>query len=194
MSPVKLGQGLREILDRAQYKKRPSITLSQDESESSGDEHLIDPNKVDLSSSYFQENNDKSQTGKQSPKFDCNVGCLSDSDDEDVDDDQDSTNIKSDNKKLELESFDSFNKKIEDAKEMLKNYNKRHKEDSIIEEATVSTDVTALLALGESKPAVVASPKKEPKLSQKRKKHHRDDSEDDWEEVDGKRIKTKLKG
>lgn len=196
-SPAKVNETLSEILGSAKYQSKKTLSRSQitndgGDSDSSGDDHLVDPNKVDLSSSYFQKSFEENSEEKSAvPEFDCSIGCLSDSEeDDDVSDDGISkTNVSTE--KLDLKSFDSFNRNMEDAKQMLKNYTR----DQTVDRSSNIVDVKTLLAMGETVADVAEIPSsgqnskkklsqktKKPAAGQKRKKN--EDSDSDWEEVD----------
>lgn len=192
---------LSNILDKSKFSKKSSVSRTgsqkdspDEESDSSGDDHLVDPNKVDLSSDFFKNKNHEVKA--QTPEFDCNVGCLTDSDDDD--DDDDDNNDGENGKKIEANniSFDNLNKftkNLEKAKESLKNYAYKSSKST-----AKNTDVNALLAMGETvpsaeQPSTSSSQPRTNKSSKSSRRRHVEaaDSDSDWEEVDGKKIKFK---
>lgn len=171
-----------------------------EESDSSGDDHLMNPEELDLSSKFFDkiESTKQQQTEEAAPEFDCNAGMrLSDSSDED---DQTEEQLPASIEKIAAQQLISkinesssgfmnfnnlseFNQKIEEAKKMLKDY--QVKENQACSEKAGEEDVSNLLALGETEAGI--SPGKG-----NTGQHNNDASdESDWEEVEeGKRSQT----
>lgn len=81
-----LNSSVSAILQKCQYQRKGGSVGSQskaEDSDSSGDDHLVDPEKLDLGSTFFNKH-DKAQPTSESgpPQFDVNAGMrLSDSSD-----------------------------------------------------------------------------------------------------------------
>ncbi|XP_058448004.1 DNA repair protein complementing XP-C cells homolog [Malaya genurostris] len=202
-----LNSTVSEILAKCQYKKKKEITHARkskpvldktsngtpnlDDSDSSGDDHLVDPEKLDLNSKFFDHTPvDKKETKQIT--FDCNAGIkLSDSSSED---ENPADNIpasipkaaannlisrinESSSGLLNFNDLGEFNRKIEEAKNLLKNYQSNPKDSP---ECNVNDEnVSNLLALGETEAGI--SPRTKNEVS-----HQDEDSMNegsDWEEV-----------
>lgn len=209
-SSSKLMKGtLKEILEKAKASRRKSLgtnsslnksedlrvndktqlpkVVSEDEEESSssGDEYLVDPAALDLKSSFFEnrksnELEKKPESRVPTPNFDCNAGMgegrLSDSEDEEE-------FVEADDPALQksastFEKLGDFAKNLDLAKENLKNYVSNAPENEL--------DVSDLLKMGE------ATGDQEVKKPTSQKRPHANDSESDWEEVEGNPKKIKL--
>ncbi|XP_055859260.1 DNA repair protein complementing XP-C cells homolog [Episyrphus balteatus] len=140
------------------------------DSESSGDDYLVNPDEIDLKSSFFDVKPSTSSNEKNAnnvametedvPKFDCNAGMqLSDSE-ENEDDDDDETESSKDititnslkattataaTKPVDLGYLQDFAKNMEKAKVQYK----KHKERSLLQDQAKVDDVSSLLAMGE---------------------------------------------
>ncbi|XP_055640887.1 DNA repair protein complementing XP-C cells homolog [Toxorhynchites rutilus septentrionalis] len=171
-----LNASLTEILKQCQFRKKKVITRSaepaattskkkvNDDSDSSGDDHLINPEKLDLNSKFF----DKVESMKNNtppPAFDCNAGMrLSDSSDneEEVEGQlpisiEKSVAVKLINKIndcssgfMNFNNLGDFNKKVEEAKQLLRDYQEKNCSKSKSEQNPKTDDVSNLLALGEA--------------------------------------------
>ncbi|XP_053696724.1 DNA repair protein complementing XP-C cells homolog [Sabethes cyaneus] len=164
------------------------------DSESSGDEHLVNPEQLDLSSDFFKSGPSGAGPSEAAhPDFDCNAGMhLSDSSDEDKKETLsfvESAETKGDtNRKLiadinkksssfvQFENLEKFNKIVEQAKERVSSYN------ALEGKSDNSTDVGVLLAMGEHHTKEKGKESKSLAKIQKTKK----DSDSDWEEVESK--------
>lgn len=177
-----------------------SVRAVFSDSESSGDEGLVNPNEIDFNSEFFnvKANDQENQPQTSAPVFDCNAGVnlsdSSDSDDEDfsevpaqskTDSPKKSSvinkiNTKSTKEMHDFSSLHSFAKNLESAKNQLQKL--KQKEANAAKLNTDESDVTKLLSLGEG-PSTSAG------ASRKRKHkdggQHSDDS--DWENVSGKK-------
>ncbi|XP_055614141.1 DNA repair protein complementing XP-C cells homolog [Uranotaenia lowii] len=197
-------RGLRKVLvmrkgtstnnSVAQTKKK--ATKKQNDSDSSGDEHLVNPDQIDLRSDFFSSPPAAVASSSKVPTFDCNAGMrLSDSSDNDDDDDghhllqkqKISEEIKqAANKKLiakinktsesmvTFAGHSEFNKKMEQAHAHLVSSNSV-KLSRLPEELE---DVGNLLALGEPK----ANSDDDKKAAKPVKRKNESDS--DWEDVE----------
>uniref|UniRef100_A0A182JVP4 Rad4 beta-hairpin domain-containing protein n=1 Tax=Anopheles christyi TaxID=43041 RepID=A0A182JVP4_9DIPT len=174
---------------------------SQDSDSDSGNEHLVDPTKLDLNSKFFTTISSsatadgKISTQDAAPIFDCNagIGKLSDSSEE-----EDGCAIQTDNKtpagskgrklisKINETSqayvnFQNFTKTLETAKHHLESVTKKQHTDGN------SIDISSLLALGEKSVTVAEKPKPSSKgtTSKSRKVTKKQvESDSDWEEVE----------
>ncbi|KXJ68158.1 hypothetical protein RP20_CCG005379 [Aedes albopictus] len=203
-----LHSSLSDILKQCQFQKKRDFShcskrepakvakkaKGDDESDSSGDDHLMKPEELDLSSKFF----DKVDTTKQrhseeaAPQFDCNARMrLSDSSE---DDEQAEESIPASIQKvaaqqlinkinessgefLNFNNLGEFNKKIEEAKKMLKEY--QAKESQADSENAAGEDVSNLLALGEAEAGT--SPGGKADAGQQNEEAS---EESDWEEVE----------
>lgn len=187
-SPVKLSTELSNIFEKSKFQKKKNLsttngnsveeTISESDSDS-GDDNLVDPNKLDLNSDFF--NIPKKLNAP--PDFDCNAGIDMNSNSSDESED-DFADVSEDYKNksagdVNFVKLQEFSKNLEIAKEHLKNYKAK-----VVEEAS-EVDVSQLLALGETETS--KTPKKNVTKSKTRK---RKDSNSDWEDVQGnKKIK-----
>lgn len=208
-----LNSSLSDILKQCQFQKKRDLSHSSkqapervkqstvkkvkggDESDSSGDDHLMKPEELDLRSNFFDKiESTKRQSGEPVPQFDCNAGMrLSDSSD---DDDQAEEPIPSSIQKvaaqklinkinesssefLNFNNLGEFNKKIEEAKRMLKDYQAKESQEST--QKTNGEDVSNLLALGEMEAGT--SPGKQNDAGQHNEEEEASE-ESDWEEVE----------
>lgn len=170
-------RSLKSILENAKYKKRKSIN-----------------NRATTES-----DNDENKSDEKTPEFDCSGGLrLSDeSDDDDNFDDVESTPARRDDQQSDSAADDNSNnenaantaadlkqvhdnyQKFQQAKEKMKNYKNS---DAIGESQKENVDIAGLLAMGEQ-----SNGKK--KSSQKRVHQDESDSDEAWEDVEGKRTK-----
>lgn len=183
-SPVKLSKKLSNILEKSKFQKKKNLstgnsveeTISESDSDS-GDDNLVDPNKLDLNSDFF--NIPTKLNTPPPPDFDCNAGI--NSSDESEDDFADVPTDDDKNKSVGDVNFvklQEFSKNLEVAKEHLKNYKAK-----VVEEAG-AVDVSQLLALGETEITKTST-----KNDTKSKARKRKDSNSDWEEVQGNKKK-----
>lgn len=165
-------RSLKNILENAQFKKRKS--LAADKSKEDEDEDKM-------------------------PEFDCNAGLnLSDgSDDDDFEDVpvqskkptflsdenlENSINENTANTAVDFQTIQDNYRKFEQAREKMKNYKKPATTGGSQKEK--SDDIAGLLAMGESSAIKKAS------LKRSQKEQNDDsDSDDAWEDVEGKRVK-----
>ncbi|EDS39774.1 DNA repair protein xp-c / rad4 [Culex quinquefasciatus] len=142
-----LNSSVSDILKSCQFQKKKHFTTSQaepkrlksvarnDESESSGDEHLINPEKLDLNSDFFNRQEKLEERAVAVPQFDCNAGMnLSDSSDgEEANEGKLPASIpklaadqliskinESSSGFMNFNNLGEFNKKIQEAKDMLR--------------------------------------------------------------------------
>lgn len=150
-------------------KKANSRRIHQDDdSDSSVENYLVNPNEIDLASDFFNPNKIHQSNV---PNFDCNVGLnLSDSDEEVFGElpstSQDATT------KLDFMHHANFNKQLERDKEQLRNLQSTN-----FGQDNCENDVSKLLAMGE--PSLAASKS----LKSKNSQHLEDSDESDFEEV-----------
>lgn len=187
-SPVKLSTELSNIFEKSKFQKKKNLstingnpveeTISESDSDS-GDDNLVDPNKLDLNSDFFNIPNKLNAA----PDFDCNAGIDMNSNSSDESED-DFADVSEDYKNksagdVNFVKLQEFSKNLEIAKEHLKNYKAK-----VVEEAG-EVDVSQLLALGETETS-----KTQKKNVTKSKTRKRKDSNSDWEDVQGnKKIK-----
>lgn len=146
------------------------MTRQDDDSDSSVENYLVNPNELDLASDFF--NPDKA-VASNVPNFDCNVGVsLSDSDEEETFEAVPSTSAAA-AKFMDFDSHHSFQRNLENAKEQLRNFKSKD-----FGQDNCDVDVNKLLAIGE--PSLVA--KKSTKS--KRKEVMSSSDESDFEEVE----------
>uniref|UniRef100_A0A182VXS8 Rad4 beta-hairpin domain-containing protein n=1 Tax=Anopheles minimus TaxID=112268 RepID=A0A182VXS8_9DIPT len=166
-----------------------SLKRPHQDSDSSGDEHLVDPTKLDLKSKFFDTVPTNPLIGSLPvPTFDCNagIGKLSDSSEEENDEKVSKGGRKLIKKINETSkayvNFQDFTKTLETAKNHLENVSKKQQQGS--QNASNTSDVSQLLALGEqsSSTAVKNVPKKHTKPRKATNKQVESDS--DWEEVE----------
>ncbi|XP_059615349.1 DNA repair protein complementing XP-C cells homolog [Phlebotomus argentipes] len=182
---------IQQILNQSRYQKGKKVAQSEDSS-SSGDEHLVPASELDLGSSFFSGKDRKEATPP--PEFDCNIGTrLSDSEEEDEQPDIEEKDAKIMSKivsRINQSSSKSVHfRKLADFTEAKPETSSAAKHDNL--------DISSLLAMGESTGAAAKSVAKSPSKSQKaakgRKRAAARDSESDWEEVEGKLIKSTKK-
>ncbi|XP_062561773.1 DNA repair protein complementing XP-C cells homolog [Armigeres subalbatus] len=178
---------------RKQYAKIQSDEIKSNlkDSDSSGDEHLVNPNQLDLNSDFFNEA-PVEQHSENVPEFDCNVGVrLSDSSEKDDSDAMDTCEQQCDgdvtrptgkdliakiNRSsrtfVNFEGVNQFNKNIQQAKIQFNSMkSKESKRDTAV-------DIGDLLAMGEhQKGETSVGPTA---------KNMKDESDSDWEEVEEK--------
>uniref|UniRef100_A0A182LVG0 Rad4 beta-hairpin domain-containing protein n=1 Tax=Anopheles culicifacies TaxID=139723 RepID=A0A182LVG0_9DIPT len=168
---------------------RGSLKRPHQESDSSGDEHLVDPTKLDLKSKFFDTVSTNPLDGDLPvPTFDCNagIGKLSDSSEEENDE-----KVTKDGRKLIAKinetsqayvNFQDFTKTLETAKNQLERVSKKQQQGN--QNASNTSDVSQLLALGEQSSSTAAKsvPKKHTKARKATNKQVESDS--DWEEVE----------
>lgn len=158
-------------------KKSVKNPCSDDDSDSSLGDHLVDINDVDLSNSFYNKRDDEEcKKEDEIPDFDCNVGCISNSDDDDDDDKNDKEGVS------KFEKFFTYNENLEKAKKVFNEIElKKVKKD---DNKTIEKDeVSKLLEIGEGTSQTL-------KKSSKTKKIEKC-SDSEWEDVDGKKIYIK---
>lgn len=158
--------------------KRLNLVESGD-SDSSCDDYLVNPNEIDLNSDFFAAGTSKQHGSanfkEEPPKFDCNIGVLSDSDDDENDNINEEPCTSS--KLLDFQGHQSFNKNLENVKEMLNNF-----KSSQFGREEHDVDITKLLAIGES--STKQTPVKESSAKMRKlKSTQANESDSDWEEV-----------
>lgn len=192
-------------------KKAEKTTESDDDassSYSSGDDHLVDPATLDLGSTFFKINSPAKENRVPTPNFDCNIGVgqLTDSEDEDYEGVSDNENEKSSTTDSAgqstniMENLNQFARKIDEAKETLKKF-EANKGTQQTPHPTTKTDVSSLLALGETSGKDLIEPegkvskannKKTTATKKKRRQSHEDSEDSDWEEVEGKSKRIRI--
>lgn len=143
-------------------------TEDDDDSDSSVENYLLNPNEIDLGSEFFNPNK---VVASNVPQFDCNVGLnLTDDSEEEVFEAVPSTS--QDAVVVDFNAHENFNKNLENAKEQLRNFKSTNfgHDNSVV-------DVKQLLEIGE--PSLVAKKS----LKSKRKDVVSSD-ESDFEEVE----------
>lgn len=158
------------LLSYRTKKKLVSRKIYQDEddSDSSVENYLVNPNEIDFSSDFFNPNK-ISQSNV--PTFDCNIGLnLSDSDE--VFEGVPSTSRDAATKLLDFNHHANFNKQLERNKEHLRNLQSTN-----FGQENCENDVSKLLAIGE--PSLANSKP----LKSKRKQALESSDESDFEEV-----------
>lgn len=193
-----LNSSIIDILKQCEYQKKRSSCRGpmasaeencKDGSESSGDDHLVNPQNLNLNSDFFT-HADHKQRGNELPQFDCNAGMnLSDSSDEEEPScapvalgvhqadvaGLDNNGIIDAN--VNFTQHEDFTRKIDAAKQLFNNY--KSTQSATGKENNKTDNVSNLLALGEIMAGT--SLKKSAQASQL------DDVSDgasDWEEVE----------
>lgn len=150
-----------------------NIIAASDDSDSSGDDCLVDSGAIDLKSKFFDIVPTKSSQ-ETVPEFDCNIGLkLSDSDNESDNVEPSPTSIRNE-KIIDFSKHQQYIQHLESAKTHLINFKSTSCNDS------ATTDVGSLLALGE-----ISSKSSERPSKQKRTNV---DSDSDWEDVEGNMV------
>ncbi|XP_055539258.1 DNA repair protein complementing XP-C cells homolog [Wyeomyia smithii] len=172
---------------RSKITDAKNVKQRDGDSESSGDEHLVNPDQLDLSSDFFKAAPSDAGPSKQAcPSFDCNAGMhLSDSSEGEGENgklsvDRSAEAKRDTNRKLisninknstsfvQFEGLNEFNRIVEQAKERASSFN-------FMQAATDnSTDIGVLLAMGEHHPE---------EKRKKSKSNFERNSDSDWEEV-----------
>ncbi|XP_052891948.1 DNA repair protein complementing XP-C cells homolog [Anopheles moucheti] len=169
-----------------------SLKRAHQESDSSGDEYLVDPTQLDLKSKFFDAISSNSLArnlpANEAPTFDCNagIGKLSDSSEDENDLEQNVEKDARGARKLITKinetsqayvNFQDFTKTLEKAKNHLESVSKT-------QQLNNSSDVSQLLAMGElgSNAALKTVPPRGTKARKATKKQQESDS--DWEEVE----------
>lgn len=208
--PPPIPSEVSKILSAAEYKQKKTNIInnknqaSESESESSGDDYLVDPNNLDLGSSFFAEQKSQNSSEQRAPVFDCNAGLhLTDSGESDADlEDENKDKVESHSSEArssvvqkinkssseqihDFRELHDFTKRMETAKHQLQNFKSANFPGTSSDE---KIDVTKLLSLGEG-PSKDASPIKQ-KSSKKRKAGKETSDDSDWEDVQGKSKKT----
>uniref|UniRef100_A0A182M7K0 Rad4 beta-hairpin domain-containing protein n=1 Tax=Anopheles culicifacies TaxID=139723 RepID=A0A182M7K0_9DIPT len=184
ISPAKppLNSSVSDILQKCQYQRKPQASVGSqsaaDDSDSSGDDHLVDPEKLDLGAKFFNKDEPTKSTGGSTegpPQFDVNAGMrLSDSSEGEeshtigeeslpasipkraADKLINHINQKS-SEFMNFTNLDQFTAKVEEAKKLLKSYQQRERADKeptldVINGAPTNVEqdtVSNLLAMGE---------------------------------------------
>ncbi|XP_053691031.1 DNA repair protein complementing XP-C cells homolog [Sabethes cyaneus] len=207
-----LNSSVSDILQKCQYQRKRNLTQSQetektkklraeDDSDSSGDDHLVDPAKLDLNSKFFEPVQPVNPEPVP-PQFDCNAGMrlTDDSSDEELDKpipasipkiaaDKLITKInESSSGYLNFNNHDEFTSKIEEAKRLLKSYESDKNKPDIEGEKSADDHVSNLLALGE-----IEAGSSSGRRSESGQQGGNDDisEESDWEEVEENRKSQK---
>lgn len=204
---------LKEILAKAKASRQKQLNVSEDksaqpgsddDSASSGDEHLVDPANLRFDSKFFETKPSGPAAVERipTPVFDCNIGVKSSDSDSDEDDEflgftdisvteqntpDNNTPLCEPTTAMAFDKLDQFSRDMDLAKKNLKSYNENKK--CNLNESVV--DVGRLLALGEA----IAQPqshsaalptkgrKRAASAAAVRQQQETDDS--DWEEVEG---------
>lgn len=199
-SPKLTNPKLSSILEKSQYKKKqsifvtPSNTQGDDGSSSSGDDHLVDPNDIDLASSFYTRKSIPNDS-KTSTEPTASTSKLEESSDDDGDDmvdvnDQDNSDNESEEGTKKIEDSEDLRKLIEFAE----NLEKIKQEKKLIEDCSKKSGnmktsnyndvkISDLLNMGEEKQNIIH----EPKRKHPKKKTKTADSDSDWEDVEGKK-------
>uniref|UniRef100_A0A182QP33 Rad4 beta-hairpin domain-containing protein n=1 Tax=Anopheles farauti TaxID=69004 RepID=A0A182QP33_9DIPT len=140
-----LNSSVSDILQKCQYQRKQSAggESKADDSDSSGDDHLVDPEKLDLRGNFFNKNDTTVPSGSTEapPQFDVNAGMrLSDSSDGEQDPtigeeqllpasipkqaaDKLISHINQQSSEyMNFTNLDQFTAKVEEAKKLLRNY------------------------------------------------------------------------
>ncbi|XP_050068217.1 DNA repair protein complementing XP-C cells homolog [Anopheles maculipalpis] len=153
ISPAKppLNSSVTDILEKCQYQRKTKSVADEDDSDSSGDEHLVDPEKLDLGATFFSKQESAGKPpGKadEPPQFDVNAGMrLSDSSAEEGEGDQTigeeslpasipkraadrliSHLNQQSSEYMNFTNLDQFTAKVEEAKRLLKSYQQREQQ------------------------------------------------------------------
>lgn len=181
--------GPSKVADDSPMPERRKRADESEESSSSGDENLVSPSKIDLRSSFFQSVSSKEQDHRvPTPNFDCNIGVGTLSDSEEVEEDEEEDGENKEAAQNVMENLRNFAQTLDDAKENLRKY-----KDASQPAADSATDVSQLLALGETSKAdaVAVSPVAKKRANNRKRAHTREEEsgESDWEEVAGNKRK-----
>ncbi|XP_053658926.1 DNA repair protein complementing XP-C cells homolog [Anopheles marshallii] len=176
IAPTKppLNSSVSDILQKCQYQRKSSGGSQSvgDDSDSSGDDHLVDPEKLDLGATFFKKDESSKPSGSTAgpPQFDVNAGMrLSDSSEgeENVGEESLPASIQKraadklishlnhqSSEFMNFTNLDQFTAKVEEAKKLLKSYQQREnvgKESSgdIQPTSVPQENVSSLLAMGE---------------------------------------------
>uniref|UniRef100_A0A182XXB3 Rad4 beta-hairpin domain-containing protein n=1 Tax=Anopheles stephensi TaxID=30069 RepID=A0A182XXB3_ANOST len=151
IAPAKapLNSSVTDILDKCQYQRKPKSVADDDDSDSSGDDHLVNPEKLDLGAKFFSKRENSAEPSGSAaaapPHFDVNSGMrLSDSSAEEGEGDR--TNgeeslpasipkraadrlishlNQQSGEYMNFTNLDQFTAKVEEAKRLLKSYQQR---------------------------------------------------------------------
>lgn len=161
---------LASITKTKQKQSTRKDTVDDDDSDSSVENYLVNPEEIDLASDFFNPNK---SVASNVPEFDCNVGLnnLSDSEEE-IFEAVPSTSRDAAAKLMNFNAHENFNEGLKNAKEHLRNFKSTN---FGLDNSEV--DVTKLLAMGEASLAAAKSTKS------KRKKVANSSDESDFEEV-----------
>ncbi|XP_049281740.1 DNA repair protein complementing XP-C cells homolog [Anopheles funestus] len=183
IAPAKhpLNSSVSDILQKCQYQRKSNKSVvsqsAADDSDSSGDDHLVDPEKLDLGATFFNKDEPTKPSGSKDvpPQFDVNAGMrLSDSSEGEENQiigeeslpasipkraaDKLISHINQQSSEfMNFTNLDQFTAKVEEAKKLLKSYQQREnvgKESTVDisnnEQTTVQQEnVSNLLAMGE---------------------------------------------
>lgn len=179
--PARSVKNARQQRPNVLTKKNVKKATNDDESDSSGDDYLVDPNNIDLNSEFFHATKHPEPAA---PAFDCNVGLnLTDSgsdddDDEFVDPTEEAAAAPT---SVSLTKNEQFNENLEKAKQYLSNFRSNNFGRSGADAAAdQEVNVSQLLAMGES--SVIKPPTAMAKRTKRR--HDSAADSDDWEEVE----------
>uniref|UniRef100_A0A182VXS5 Rad4 beta-hairpin domain-containing protein n=1 Tax=Anopheles minimus TaxID=112268 RepID=A0A182VXS5_9DIPT len=215
IAPAKppLNSSVSDILQKCQYQRKPQASVGSqsaaDDSDSSGDDHLVDPEKLDLGATFFNKDEPTKATGStdRPPPFDVNAGMrLSDSSEGEESQTVGGESLPASISKraadklishinqqssefMNFTNLDQFTAKVEEAKKLLKSY--QHREnvgresttDVINNSAPTNAEqenVSSLLAMGEKD---AGSLEVKPKGSGPELATGGDSSDSEWEEV-----------
>lgn len=194
-------KSLGKILNDSQFKEKKKIPKDQPEdpdsesSESSGDDHLIDPNELNLNLPFFQNTEPVPEEIRETPVFECNIGVSltqssgEESEEEEFEEIENTTEkVDGEEKKtsalvakinqasassVDFQKLNNFSNELEKAKTDLKNFKSSKMEDN-------DFNISQLLTMGET--AKTSVPKGTSKTLKPKKKD--DISDSDWEEVE----------
>uniref|UniRef100_A0A182RQP9 Rad4 beta-hairpin domain-containing protein n=1 Tax=Anopheles funestus TaxID=62324 RepID=A0A182RQP9_ANOFN len=163
-----------------------SLKRPNQESDSSGDEHLVDPTKLDLKSKFFDAiSSNPLARNHEAPTFDCNAGMgkLSDSSEEENDavhsNEKDARKLitKINETSQAYMNFQDYSKTLETARNQLENVSKKQQQSNL-------SDVSQLLALGEQGSNVAAKNAPVKRTKARKATNKQPESDSDWEEVE----------
>ncbi|XP_055547655.1 DNA repair protein complementing XP-C cells homolog [Wyeomyia smithii] len=202
-----LSSSISDILQKCRFQRKQSLPQSQEkkkaaskkirtreDSDSSGDDHLVDPEKLDLNSKFFEPTLEEDHN-RAPPTFDCNAGMrLSDDSSDDELDEPIPASIpklaadklihkinESSSGYLSFNNHAEFTVKLEEAKQLLRNYESVENKNNAEDEKSNTDHISNLLALGETEAGTSSS--KPPETGQKNLNNDVSD-ESDWEEVE----------
>uniref|UniRef100_A0A182SID5 Uncharacterized protein n=1 Tax=Anopheles maculatus TaxID=74869 RepID=A0A182SID5_9DIPT len=210
ISPAKppLNSSVTDILEKCQYQRKSNAVASDGDSDSSGDDHLVDPEKLDLGAKFFskqQESAKPSGSADKPPQFDVNAGMrLSDSSAEEGEDAIGGESLPASIPKqaadrlishlnqqsseyMNFTNLDQFTAKVEEAKQLLKSYQQREQQAPPAGKGG-STDIAADATMPNKLPEenvsnLLAMGEKEGERGDVKRRKEPDSSDSEWEEV-----------